>query len=101
MTEVACLFQTYADASALKAVALKAVMILPALILQKPFRTSKSKDHVSCIERDAWCCGEKATYENSLRKEKPSRIVCPITKTAEMKWIHPGSSRLVKSSKEG
>ena len=32
-------------------VALSAVMILPALILQKPFRTSKSKDHVMCIEK--------------------------------------------------
>ena len=31
--------------------ALKAAMVLPALVLQKPFSASKSKDHTSCLER--------------------------------------------------
>ena len=26
-------------------------MSLPSLVLQKPFRASKSKDHIACIER--------------------------------------------------
>ena len=49
--ELARLFQSYADQSALEAVALKAAMILSTLVLQKPFRTSKSKDHIACIKR--------------------------------------------------
>ena len=49
--ELACLFNVYGEASAIEGVALKAAMIFPALVLQKPFKLSKSRDHVSCIER--------------------------------------------------
>ena len=49
--EMARLFRLYAEGSAMEAIALKAVMILPALVLQKPFRESKTKDHIACIER--------------------------------------------------
>ena len=49
--EMASLFQSYADASAREKVALKAAMVYPALVLQKPFKTSKSKDHIKYIER--------------------------------------------------
>lgn len=59
MVELARLFQSYADQSALESVALKAAMILPTLVLQKPFRTSKSNDHIACMERrmDHWRAG--------------------------------------------
>ena len=40
VVELARLFQAYADQSALETVALKAAMILPSLILQKPLQTS-------------------------------------------------------------
>ena len=49
--EVARLFNTYAEASPMEGKALKAVMVLPALVLQKPFRESRSKDHSKCLER--------------------------------------------------
>lgn len=49
--EMASLFQSYVDASAREKVALKAAMVLPALVLQKPSKTSKSKDHIKCMER--------------------------------------------------
>ena len=49
--EMASLFQSYADASTREKVALKAAMVLPALVLQKPSKTSKSKDHIKCMER--------------------------------------------------
>ena len=49
--EMASLFLSYAEASTREKIALKAAMVMPALILQKPFKTSKSKDHVQCIER--------------------------------------------------
>ena len=37
--------------SDLNSIALKAFMVLPSLILQKPSATSKSKDHSAAIER--------------------------------------------------
>ena len=89
VAEVACLFQSYADASALEAVALKAAMILPALILQKPFRKSKSKDHISCIERRMvlWREGnlrelfeEGKTIQNRLSHNKNSRDEVDISR---------------------
>ena len=49
--EMAHLFISYREASAIEGVALKAAMILPAMILQKPFKTSKTKDHMKCMER--------------------------------------------------
>ena len=49
--EMASLFQCYTDASAREKVALKAAKVLPALVLQKPSKISKSKDHIKCIER--------------------------------------------------
>lgn len=45
--ELACLFNAYGEASAMELVALKAAMIFLALVLQKPFKSSKSRDHVS------------------------------------------------------
>ena len=49
--EMVSLFQSYVNASAREKVALKAAMVLPALVLQKPSKTSKSKDHIWCMER--------------------------------------------------
>ena len=41
----------YADRSLLESIALKSAMTLPTLILQKPFHTLKTKNHINCIER--------------------------------------------------
>ena len=43
--QLARLFRAYADASALEGVAIHAAMIMPALLLQKPHRSSKTCDH--------------------------------------------------------
>ena len=45
------LFQAFASASTLESVALKAATVLPILLLQKPHRASKTKEHITCIER--------------------------------------------------
>ena len=45
MSELAHLFKSYAEASTLEPVALKAAMLLPLLMLQKPSSSSKTKDH--------------------------------------------------------
>ena len=50
-SEMAGLFQSYADGSAMEKISLNAAMVLPALLHQKPHLTSKTKDHINCIER--------------------------------------------------
>ena len=49
--EVSRMLRAYAESSALEGVAMKAAMILPALLLQKPHTRSKTKEHVKHLER--------------------------------------------------
>ena len=58
--ELARLFQAYADSSSLECIAMKATTIAQALLLQKPSRTSKSKDHAAHLQRrlDLWHGGD-------------------------------------------
>ena len=48
--ELACMFQAYADGSALEGIALQAVMVMPALLLQIPHPKSKAKEHSQHLE---------------------------------------------------
>ena len=74
--ELTRLFNAYAQASALELTALEAIMVASCLLLQKPYESSKSKDHVSALERRlrAWQSGdidglmrEGRTIQNQLR----------------------------------
>ena len=60
VTELARLYQAYADGSSLESVAMKACTVAPILLLQKPSRTSKSEDHVNHLQwrLDLWHKGE-------------------------------------------
>ena len=49
--ELARLFRAAGEGSALEGIALKAAFTLCSLVLQKSSQSSKSKDHISCIER--------------------------------------------------
>lgn len=49
--ELARLFQAYADSSSLECIAMKAITIAQVLLLQKPSRSSKSKDHAAHLQR--------------------------------------------------
>ena len=53
-------YLAYGTASALESVALKAAIVLPILLLQKPSKKSKTKDHIQCLERrlTSWSNGE-------------------------------------------
>ena len=51
VNELARLFRAYADASALEGVALCAAMVVPALLLQCPHRSSKTRVNKACLER--------------------------------------------------
>ena len=47
--EPARMIDAYVSNSAHQSVALRAVMVLPSLVLQKPRKKSKAKEHVSLI----------------------------------------------------
>ena len=49
--ELSRLFRAYAEGNSLESIALTAAMTLPSLLLQKPHRSSKAKEHVQCLER--------------------------------------------------
>ena len=49
VTQLARIFQSYAEGSALESVALKAVIVMPQLLLQKPSVSSEAKDHFSAL----------------------------------------------------
>jgi len=51
VTELSKLFQNYGTASAMECIALKAAMVIPPLLLQRPHQNPKSHDHVICLER--------------------------------------------------
>ena len=46
---MASLFCSYGEGSALESIVLKAAMVMPILLLQKPHNHSKSRDHVRCL----------------------------------------------------
>ena len=60
VSELARLFQAYADSSSLECIAMKATTVMQILLLQKPSRTSKSKDHVAHLQRrmELWSDGD-------------------------------------------
>ena len=59
ITELTRLLRAFVDKSGLEGIALKASMVLPALVLQRPHSTSRAKDHVRCLSRRlrAWRLG--------------------------------------------
>ena len=60
MKEVARLFQAFADKSSLERVSMKAITLIQTLLLQKPSKKSKIKDHISHLKRrlDLWSSGD-------------------------------------------
>ena len=82
VSELSRLYQAFGTASTLESVALKATIVLPHLLLQKPHRTSKNKDHIACLDRrlSLWKKGDidqlmeegKAIQERLPKKSPPS-----------------------------
>ena len=60
MKELARLFQAFADGSSLVRVSRKAITLVQSLLLQKPSRRSKTKEHVCHLKRrlDLWSNGD-------------------------------------------
>ena len=60
--ELARLLQAFADGSSMECVCMKAITILQVLVLQKPSRTSKTRDHIKHLKRrmELWKAGSIA-----------------------------------------
>ena len=80
--ELSKMFRVYTDRSALESVAMKAAMVMPALLLQKPHPRSKAKDHVMYLERrlQLWGSGklkelldEGHTIQHQLSRKPPKQ----------------------------
>ena len=67
VVELTRFLNAFAIESDLEAIALKAAMTLPSLLLQKPHATSKKHDHISCLQRrlGLW---EKGDVKNRLKE---------------------------------
>ena len=51
VSETSRLLRAFGESTPLESVAFTAVMVVPHLLLQKPYGRSKVKDHVNCLER--------------------------------------------------
>lgn len=60
--ELAKLLNSYASQYVCECIALKASFLMQVLLLQKPTKTSKAKDHVQCLEKrlERWKKGDIA-----------------------------------------
>ena len=67
--EQARLFSAYAEKSALERVSLKAALVMPLLLLQKPHPKSKTKEHAQCLERrlKLWFLGSMKELAHECR----------------------------------
>ena len=55
VNELSRLFSAFASSSSMESVVLRATIVLPILLLQKPHRRSRAKDHTACLERGLQC----------------------------------------------
>ena len=87
--ELTKLFNAWIDDSPLKKKAMKAAMIMPSLLLQKPSKESKSKDHLKALEgrMELWQSGdllellqESLMIQRNLKSVKGSKTVAQIFK---------------------
>ena len=87
--EMTRLLNSWNEDSPLKDIAMKAIHIMPALLLQKPSKTSKSKDHLKALERrlEVWNKGditalfrEAETLQQRLPKPQEKSDIASISR---------------------
>jgi len=88
--EMARLFKSFGESTPLESIALKAAMVLPQLLLQKPSRNSRVKDHIKCLQRrmSLWDDGdiqalvvEGRAIQQRLRQQQHTDEADRITKS--------------------
>ena len=78
--EMTRLLRAFSEQSSLEGIAVKASMVLPTLILQRPHQTSRAKDHVKCLSRrmPAWRLGlidELGREDRTIQQCLPKRCL--------------------------
>ena len=86
VSELARLFRAVGEGSALESVALQAIFVACVLLLQKPSRTSKPKDHTSHLQRrlQLWHKGDLGELLKECRAIQ-SRLPRDFTPTSDAK----------------
>ncbi len=86
--EVTRLVNSWVEDSSIKTISLKAIMIMPALLLQKPSRKSKSKEHTTALSKrlELW---EKGDLFNLLHEGETiqKNLLSSKTKRSSVKEI--------------
>ena len=67
--ELSRLFSAFASASSMESIALRATIVLPILLLQKPHCKSKAKEHATCLEE----AESLPKYNSPMAKQNLSR----------------------------
>ena len=80
VAELSRLYRAYADGSALEAIALKACTVMSVLLLQRPFRSSKSKDHSHLHVREE----THADLAEEQHQESARRRMCSTISPAQL-----------------
>ena len=89
ITETTKLINDWANNSPLKDISFKAIHIMPSLLLQKPSKTSKVKDHLKALERrtDLWIKGkideplfERETIQSRLHHINTPKSIGELSK---------------------
>ena len=88
---LARLYLAFGMCSFLESIAMKATIVFPLLLLQKPHCTSKNEDHTICLKRE-WRTGKIRTYQKLSTKAKLFRIGLPVKAMCKTK-IQPGFFR--------
>ena len=105
MKEVARLFQPFADKSSLERVSMKAITLIQTLLLQKPSKKSKMKDHIILqsqglttrdVLRDKHPPGKPAFPESLLPDS--SETINPIIYSNLAYYRQPGIPRVLLPS---
>ena len=89
VVETTKLLNAWTSNSLMKDIAFKAIHIMPSLLLQKPSKTSKAKDHTKALERrmELWWNGdinalvfEAETIQNRMKTVNSARDISQISK---------------------
>ena len=89
VSELARLYKAFASSSAMESITMKAAIVLPTLLLQKPSFKSKAKEHSVCLDRwlNTWLNGdlndfllERRSIQQPIPKSPPQdsqkRLAC-------------------------
>lgn len=96
--ETTRLLRSWTSKSGLKDVSWKCIMVMPALLLQKPSKQSKSKDHVAALKRRL-ACWKKGDIEELLKE--CNTIQSRIKISAPQKTTEATSKRFAALMKQG